>query len=97
MQTCKTCKHWQQDKRRDCTICFPYHPGTLDQLEDEDAVVALFGHRVRECKHPKVLFYQRPEIDGAAVVDGSEYAASLLTAEQFGCVLHEAVAEIVTL
>jgi hypothetical protein len=35
---------------------------------------------------------QRPQIDGACVVDGSEYRAELITGEQFGCVLFEPAA-----
>lgn len=91
MNTCKTCNYWVQHEDRYHSICFPRKPGSAwEQCDDEAEVVAIFGHRVRVCEHPKVLFYQRPERDGAAVCDGSEYAAELLTAEDFGCVLHSA-------
>lgn len=93
-QTCKTCKHWQEGKDfPECNITRPVHPGTVTRVKDEAEAVAVFGYAVRECSHPKVLFFQRPEIDGATVCDGSEYAACLLTAEQFGCVLHEPAIE----
>lgn len=88
MSTCKSCKHWtiKSDVSR---IVFPPHPVTFKHPADEAQVVQTYGYRVRYCLHPKILFYQRPERDGAAVVDGSQYHAALLTAEDFGCVLHE--------
>jgi len=89
MPRCATCKHWQEPEEKWDSILYPYHPVTLDRVETEDEAAKLFGHRVRYCKHPKVEFYQRPQIDGACVVDGSEYRAELITGEQFGCVLHE--------
>lgn len=90
-QTCKTCRHWQIGKDdRYSTILFPYRPDKdWEQCETEAEVVAVYGYRVRRCHHPKLLFYQRPERHAAAVCDGSEYKASLVTAEDFGCVLHE--------
>jgi hypothetical protein len=88
---CLTCKWWQLDEdSRYSRVIFPPDPATYEQEEDEEKNATKWGHRVRQCKHPKVLFYQRPERDGAAVCDGSEYRAELLTAENFGCVLHEA-------
>ncbi len=33
-------------------------------------------------------FYERPDKDGACVADGSEYYASLITGEDFGCSLY---------
>lgn len=47
------------------------------------------GEQVRECKHPKLLFYEMPSVDGAAVLDGSEYEGTLMTGRDFGCVNHE--------
>lgn len=92
-EQCETCKFWQLDNE-DRTylhpIVFPYHPGKdFEQCQTEEEVVAAFGYRVRYCTNPKIVFYQRPEINAATVVDGSEYRAALLTAEKFGCVLHE--------
>lgn len=86
---CVTCKWWQEEEDRYNTVVNPPDPITYDQLETEDEIRAKWGHAVRHCKNPKILFYQRPEINAAAVVDGSNYHAALLTAEQFGCVLHE--------
>lgn len=45
---------------------------------------------LRSCTSPKIRFYERPEQDGAAVLDGSTYMALLITAENFGCVQWEA-------
>jgi len=90
---CKTCKHWQREKDDGYDdIVNPPDPATFDKDYDatEEMIRAKWGHVVRHCKHPKIVFYQRPEINAAAVVDGSNYTASLLTGEQFGCVLHEA-------
>ena len=91
-KTCKTCVHWKADKEayeRGDSLVLPYHPGTYERCRTEEEVVKIFGHAVRYCKNPKVVFFQRPEHNAAAVVDGSEYMACLLTAEDFGCVLHE--------
>lgn len=91
MSNCKTCKWWllgEEPDRYDSVI-FPADPVTHEQEFDEEKNAAKWGHRVRRCHHPRVLFYQRPDRDAAAVCDGSEYAASLLTGEDFGCVLHE--------
>lgn len=76
--TCKTCKHW--------------HLGEENRYNSE-ANAAKWGHRVRRCKHPRLLFYQRPDKDAAAVCDGSQYQAELITGEEFGCVLHESADE----
>ena len=91
---CKTCKHWQlgEENRYDSLI-FPYDPDTYEQEPDEQANAAKWGHRVRRCKHPRLLFYQRPDKDAAAVCDGSKYHAELITGEEFGCVLHESADE----
>lgn len=90
MDHCETCRHWLiTEDDRYSTVLFPHHPGSFRPMKTEAEVVAVFGHLVRRCRHPKVLFYQRPDRDGAAVFDGSEYAADLLTGERFGCVLHE--------
>lgn len=90
MQTCKTCKHWliaKEDRADD--LISPYDPVTYKREETEEAIAAKWGHNVRYCKHPKLQFYQRPDKDGLAVIDGSDYYAALLTGEDFGCILHE--------
>lgn len=91
MEYCKTCKHWvlgEDDKYN--SIIFPYNPADdYMQCETEEEAAELFGHKVRRCRNPKLLFYQRPEINGAAVMDGSEYKAELITGEEFSCINHE--------
>jgi hypothetical protein len=87
---CATCKWWKlNEDSRYSSVIFPYDPVTYEKEEDEEKNAAKWGHRVRRCKHPRVVFYQRPDKDAAAVCDGSEYHAELLTGEDFGCVLHE--------
>jgi hypothetical protein len=89
---CATCRHWQEheDEQRSWDlILYPYHPGTHRPTQTESEAAKVFGYRVRYCRHPKIEFWQRPQVDGACVVDGSEYRAELITGEQFGCVLHE--------
>lgn len=90
MNTCSTCRHWQFDSTRYNTIVMPYKPNdSWEQCETEEEAVAQRGYRVRYCKAPGVVFYQQPAVNGAALCDGSEYKAYLITGEQFGCVLHE--------
>jgi hypothetical protein len=36
-----------------------------------------------------IRFYERPVEDGVAVMDGSEYWATMVTGPHFGCVNHE--------
>ncbi len=86
MERCKTCKHWFKEMDgRGSQITDPVDPDTYEPME--------MPFEVRRCANERILFYERPlESVGAAVVDGSEYIAALLTAEDFGCVLHEAVA-----
>ena len=81
---CKTCVHWKLDPGRTWdTITQPHDPDTYKPMK--------MPFEVRQCQHPKLLFCERPlEIDGFAVADGSEYMANLYTAEDFGCVRHEA-------
>lgn len=79
MQTCKTCKYWQiQEKDRWNELITPLDPDTYEQMK--------MPFEVRWCCNPKLGFFERPvEVDAAALVDGSEYHAALLTAEGFGC------------
>lgn len=85
---CGKCKYWLLDKDDEYNkIIFPYRPDRdYEQCETETEAAELFGHRVRRCRNPKLVFYQRPEADGACLVDGSEYRAELITGESFGCV-----------
>ncbi len=92
MKTCKQCRHWRLDKdSRSSDVIFPPDPVTYEREEDEERNAKKWGHKVRKCCHPKIIFYQRPEKNAAAICDGSEYRAELLTSEDFGCVLHEYV------
>ena len=85
---CKTCKHWH-NKAPDRSGWFehqdiinPVDPDTMDEMD--------MPFEVRHCSNPKLLFCERPvEANGFAVADGSTYMANLMTAEGFGCVLHE--------
>lgn len=73
MNTCKTCKHWEGDVTQDEPFCGPFHsPETVP-------------HRVRFCGGPHLKAMQFPEKDGAAVYDGENYQACLVTGEDFGC------------
>lgn len=89
---CETCRWWtgigDDDIGREINLIRPWHPVTYQRFSEAESH-ELFGHTVRICQNPKILFYQRPAADGAAVVDGSEYRASLITGESFGCILHE--------
>ncbi len=90
MNTCKTCIFWQKDEIMFNEIVHPYRPGTYDlERMTEEETIELHGYPLRYCKHPKILFYQRPEINGATVLDGSQYKACFVTAPEFGCVLHK--------
>lgn len=87
---CMDCLHWQKDENRYNRAIDPeYNPVTGDEWASEEEKRQFFPDTVRYCKHPKVLFYQRPESNGAAVFDGSEYVAYLATGEDFGCVNFE--------
>lgn len=85
---CKTCKWWsvKEDDQYDELIRpldDDYNPFTDEQIH------LLYGHLVKRCHHPKLLFYERPVKDGFAVCDGSKYRGTLITSEEFGCILHE--------
>lgn len=61
-------------------------------LDENDPAYAELRARfpeVRVCSHPKLVFYEMPLRDGAAVLDGSGYKAQLVPAEDYGCVNHE--------
>lgn len=88
MNNCKTCKWWGNKYDRYMDICFPCNPVTF-KAQSEEEIVKMYGYMVRTCSSPKIVFYERPCRDGATVCDGSEYTASLKTAEYFGCVQHE--------
>lgn len=91
MKRCATCRHWQTDDDwRSHDMTHPVDPDTFQPMAT--------AFEVRECKHPKLLFCERPlESNGFAVADGSTYFAALYTAQDFGCVRHESVEHEVTL
>lgn len=89
MNNCKTCKWWGTKDDRYWDICFPVDPVTYESPKSEEEVIRLYGYMVKTCTSPKIVFYQRPDRDGATVCDGSQYTASLKTAEYFGCVQYE--------
>jgi hypothetical protein len=86
MNHCKTCKYW----------ITPDEDGNEKQLTEYIDPITFEPIRppfeVRVCKHPAQRFCERPlGKDGFAVADGSTYFACLATAEEFGCVRHEAL------
>lgn len=87
MNTCKTCKHWQDPEDDDYyadRLCKP-----LDPENDYKPMERGFGCKV--CKMPTQTFAEAPvERNGFGMVDASRYYAVLVTAEDFGCVRHEA-------
>ena len=91
MDTCKNCQYWlfpSEEEFGSHPIIQPYDDVHDELVETEEMGIKYRGFRVRYCKHPKVVFYQTPDRDGAVVVDGSQYKAALITAEDFGCILH---------
>jgi hypothetical protein len=97
---CKNCIHWKLPKEseffgaEECAM--PRNPASEDfdweYIDDENEQRRLFGHATKFCRSPKVKFYERPDKSGACVADGSQYMASLITGEDFGCVNFEGVA-----
>ena len=79
---CKNCKYWEikDDELHE------FDDITNDRKSDYEIIMPAVR---KYCKSPKVLFYQRPDLDGACVVDGSQYTASLITGPDFGCVNFE--------
>lgn len=86
MNTCKTCKHWQVDGDKNYQalhLCKPEDPYTGEPMQR--------GFEVRMCMQPTQTRFEPPvESNGFALTDGSDYYAALCTAEDFGCVRHEA-------
>ena len=88
MNTCKTCIHWKVEDTNGCTphegIVTPTDPDTYEPMK--------MPFEVRHCMNPALLFCERPvQPDGFCVADGSTYMAHLMTSENFGCVLHNAL------
>lgn len=77
---CATCAFWRAnvDHHDDLSVM---DPETLEPLDPQP-------FEVRRCVSPKLRRYERPEIDGAATMDGSHYWSALMTGPQFGCIHH---------
>ena len=79
---CKDCVWWSMGDYEDWQyedLCF-----------DRNGDMSLAPEPVRRfCQCPKKVFYERPALDGCAVVDGFEYMAELITGPMFGCVNFE--------
>lgn len=85
---CKTCQHWTMPVEADAgySLCEPLDPDTYEPMERT--------FKTRVCMHPKQTMFEAPvEINGFGLTDGSKYYAALCTAEEFGCVRHEPVAQ----
>jgi hypothetical protein len=84
MQRCKTCQHWKKPGNPNARdLCNPLDQDTYQPMS--------LGFEVRECTHPSKTFHEPPtERNGFALTDASQYFAALCTAEDFGCVRHEA-------
>ena len=84
MKNCKTCKHWTLAENVDeKMICNPNDPDTHKPMKLE--------FEVRVCKMPTQTFCETPvERNGFGLSDASLYRAVLATAEEFGCIRHEA-------
>lgn len=84
---CKTCKWWIENEPGGALewwilkqLRTPLDPDTFERMEN-------LPFDVKRCSSPRLTFYERPvESTGACLVDGSEYMAELITAEEFGCV-----------
>lgn len=101
MNRCKTCKWWGvkweplvgdrellSSSMIDPESC---HRDIIDPLDPDTYGSMDMPFKVKMCGCPKLFFHERPvESTGACVADGSTYMANLLTAEDFGCVNHEA-------
>ena len=96
MDTCKTCAWWfssEPDKdgfRANYAVDEVVHglnPVTFEMYSADDSA-RLFGHQVNQCHSPNLRFYERPIRNGCAVLDGSQYFATLVTGEDFSCAQH---------
>lgn len=81
-RTCSSCTHWTAPRPGDHDpICAPIDPDSFEPMA--------MPFEVRECKHPRLVRFERPSTrDGVSVVDGSNYRARLCTGPDFGCSLH---------
>lgn len=88
MNTCKTCRHWQKPSDANkgymaLGLCDPTDPDSGEPMNR--------GFEVRVCQQPTQTRFESPvEANGFGLTDGSNYYAALCTAEDFGCIRHEA-------
>ena len=81
MNTCKDCRHWQADDYDRVAKPIDYETGEEMEVPFE----------VRRCKSTELMEFERPQHSNqAAVCDGSDYRAVLITGPDFGCVKWEA-------
>ena len=96
---CKDCKHWKMPPDNEYwgayELAMPQIPPDYEHIKDEKEQRELFGYAIKYCRSPKLLFYQRPDKDGACVADGSQYRACMITGEDFGCTNFESDYKIV--
>lgn len=86
MNTCKTCKHWGYDENREWD-------NIVNPVDSDSGEPCEMPFVVKRCMNPSLHFCERPtEKDGFGVADASMYQAKFYTAEDFGCVKHEATA-----
>lgn len=84
---CKNCKYWKKEDTHQNyhadEIIEPYDPDTYQPMEN-------LPFEVRICLCPEIVYFERQPTDkGVALIDGSNYYARMLTAENFGCVNFE--------
>lgn len=91
MDRCKTCRWWGTASRE-----WEHHTdGFSGRFRNAHIETPLVGHKQRANADPEVHLCGSPSLRAfirpcgkteASVVDGSEYSAELITAEDFGCV-----------
>lgn len=82
MPTCETCVFWQIKPNQE------YQASRLAVLNEDYEPVEPQPFEVRRCHSPKLRDYERPERDGAATMDGSQYFSALFTGPDYGCIHH---------
>ena len=82
MRKCKDCKFWEFDPEK-----YEVGQDVFSLVDENNNWIIKPGFKY--CKNPKLLFYDAPDLDGACVVDGSQFRAGLITGQDFGCVNFE--------
>lgn len=88
VRCCATCRHWVDlsvlhASRYVLGELYVRDPVTLEPIDQQP-------FELRACVSPKVRSLERPEVDGATVIDGSAYVAHFITGPEFGCTAWEA-------